>query len=147
MRELLRASNALLDRFSEQRQQRIGRLGDNVRRSLAFQKETVATALTIAGIDRDELGDWTPPSEPGQLRSFLDGLPKARLCEDQMLLNDFQNFPGFETVRTMQHGTAVFSGNGVTLTIVMTNRHGLEEQTGADLIYRNETYGSFVIVQ
>jgi hypothetical protein len=47
----------------------------------------------------------------------------------------------------MQHGAAVFSGNGVTLTVVMANRLGLEEQTGADLIYRNETFGSFVIVQ
>jgi hypothetical protein len=147
VRELLPRSNALLDRFSEQRQQTIRHLGDNVRRSLAFQKETVATALTIAGLDRDELGDWNPPLESGQLRSFLDGLPKARFREDQMLLNDFQNFPGFETVRTMQHGAAVFSANGVTLTVVMANRHSLEEQTGADLIYRNETYGSFVIVQ
>lgn len=147
VRELLPESNPLLDRFSEQRRQRIGRLGDNVRRSLAYQKETVATALTIAGLNRTELGDWTPPAEPGQLRSFLDGLPKARLREDQMLLNDFQNFPGFDTVRTMQHGAAVFSAKGVTLTVVMANRHGLEEQTGADLIYRNETFGSFVIVQ
>src|SRR5690242_5333320 len=47
VRELLPESNALLDRFSEQRRERIGRLGDNVRRSLAYQKETVATALTI----------------------------------------------------------------------------------------------------
>jgi hypothetical protein len=147
VRELLPESNALLDRFSQQRRERIGRLGDNVRRSLAYQKETVATALTIAGLGRNELGDWSPPPESGELQSFLDGLPKARLREDQMLLSDFQNFPGFETIRKMQHGAAVFSANGVTLTVVMANRLGLEEQTGADLIYRNETFGSFVIVQ
>jgi hypothetical protein len=47
----------------------------------------------------------------------------------------------------MQHATAVFTNNRVTLTVVMANRQPLEKQLGADLIYRNETYGSFVIVQ
>ena len=33
------------------------------------------------------------------------------------------------------------------LTVIMANRTPLEEQTGADLIYYNETYGAFVLVQ
>jgi hypothetical protein len=35
----------------------------------------------------------------------------------------------------------------VRVTVVMANRLPLEEQTGADLIYFNETYRSFVLVQ
>lgn len=147
VRELLPDSHALLDRFSAARRRTIGRLGETVRRSLAYQKETLATALEFAGLNRDQIGDWNPTEESGQLRSFLDGLPQARLREDQMLLNDFQQFPGFDLVRTMQHGAAQFSANGVTLTVVMANRQPLEQQTGADLIYRNETFGSFVVVQ
>jgi hypothetical protein len=147
VRELLPESNALLDRFSEKRRQTISRLGENVRRSLAYQKETLATALEFAGLGRDEVGDWNPPAESGEVRSFLDGLRQARLREDQMLLNDFHNFPGFDLIRTMHHGAAQFSANGVTLTVVMANRQPLEQQTGADLIYRNETFGAFVIVQ
>ena len=56
-------------------------------------------------------------------------------------------FPGFETVRRTQHTTAVFENDRVSLTVVMANRLPLERQLGADLIYRNATYGSFVIVQ
>lgn len=52
-----------------------------------------------------------------------------------------------DLIRTMQHGAAVFRKDGVRLTVVMANRHALEEQTGADLIYRNESFGSFVFVQ
>jgi hypothetical protein len=147
VRELLPEANALLDRFSEQRRQTIGRLGDNVTRSLAFQKETVATALALADIDREELGEWTRPSGSSDLASFLDGLPRARLREDPMVIHDFQTFPGFEVVRRMQFGAAVFRGDGVKLTVVMANRQPLEKQTGADLIYRNETFGSFVFIQ
>ena len=147
VRELLPESNALLERFSEERRQAIGRLSETVRRSLAYQKETLATALTLAGLDRKEIGDWNPSAGLGEVRSFIDGLQQARLREGQMLLNDYQNFPGFDLVRTMQYGAAQFSANGVRLTVVMANRHPLEQQTGADLIYRNETFGSFVIVQ
>ncbi|WP_239491451.1 hypothetical protein [Luteitalea sp. TBR-22] len=99
-------------------------------------------------MERDAISDWSPSPQSGaKVSSFLDGLPQARLREDEMLLNDFQNFPGFELVRKMPHGAAQFSAQGVTLTVVMANRLPLEEQTGADSIYRNETFGSFVVGQ
>lgn len=145
VRSLLPESNALLERFSERRRELIEGLSDKARNALAYQKETVATALALAGLDTAELGDWQPQEDGAA--SFLDGLPQARLREDQMLVNDLQNFPGFDVVRTMQHGAAVFRKKNVRLTVVMANRHGLEEQTGADLIYRNESFGSFVFVQ
>jgi hypothetical protein len=144
VRGLLPQSNAMLDRFSEQRRQRIADLSSGARQALAFQKETVATALALAGLGVDELKGWQP--EAGAT-SFLDGLPQARLREDQMLLHDLAKFPGFDLVRTMQHGAAVFRRDNIKLTVVMANRHALEQQTGADLIYRNESFGSFVFVQ
>ena len=64
-----------------------------------------------------------------------------------MIINDLGTFPGFEAVRPMNHTCAVFKSDHVRLTVVMANRNRLEEQLGADLIYRNETYGSFVVVQ
>jgi hypothetical protein len=145
VRSLLPESNALLDRFSEKRRELIAGLSERARNALAYQKETVATALALAGLDIAELRDWQPQQDIAA--SFLDGLPQARLREDQMLVNDLQNFPGFEIVRTMQHGAAVFRKDDIRLTVVMANRHVLEEQTGADLIYRNEAFGSFVFVQ
>ena len=147
MRDILPESNRLLERFSESRRQLIADLSGEARTALAYQKETVGTALTLAGIERQGLQDWRPRVENGQVQSFLDGLSEAYLREDQMVINDLGTVPGFETVRRTQHATAVFTNNRVSLTVVMANRLGLEKQLGADLIYRNETYGSFVIVQ
>lgn len=111
VRELLPKSNALLDRFGQKRQRTIADLPGNTRRALAYQKETVATALTLAGIDRRELQHWQPELQTGAVRSFLDGLPQVRLREDQMLLNGLSSFPGFEVIRTMQHGAVVFTND------------------------------------
>ena len=147
VRTLLPEANRLLERFSESRRRLIADLSGEARTSLAYQKETVATALTLAGIERQELQDWRPRGENSQVRSFLDGLGEAYLREDQMVINDLGTFPGFETVRQTQHATAVFTNDRVSLTVVMANRLPLEKQLGADLIYRNETYRSFVIVQ
>ena len=147
IRQLLPESSALLERFSARRKEVIAALSTNTRRALAYQKETLATALAFAGIDRTTLLGWQPSTESGPVQSFLDGLKEARLREDQILSNDLTTFPGFELVKSMRHASAVFTNDRVTLTVVMANRNPLEEQTGADLIYRNETYGSFVIVQ
>ena len=147
VRELLPEATRLLERFSKSRRRLIANLGSEARTALAYQKETVATALTLADIKRQELQDWQPRFEKGQVQSFLDGLGKAYLREDQMVINDLGTFSGFEAVHRTQHTTAVFTNDRVSLTVVMANRLPLEKQLGADLIYRNETYGSFVIVQ
>jgi hypothetical protein len=102
VRSLLPESNALLDRFSEKRRELIAGLSVKARNALAYQKETVATALALAGLDVAELREWQP--QEVRAVSFLDGLPQARLREDQMLLNDLHNFPGFDVVRSIPQG-------------------------------------------
>ena len=149
IRGLSDASRPLLDRFSAARRRNIAGLGRRVRDALAYQKETVATALALAGIDRTELQMWQPP-EPGPAAaatSFLDGLESARVREDPMVVNDMMNVPGFEQVRNMSYGAAVFQNDAARLTVVLANRLPLEQQLGADLIYFNETYKAFIIVQ
>ena len=64
------------------------------RRALAYQKETVATALTLAGLERNELQGWQPRRENRQVRSFLDGVGEAYLREEQMIFNGLGTFPG-----------------------------------------------------
>lgn len=147
IRQLAPQASALLDRFSEARTERIRRLSDRARESLAQQKEAVLTALSIAGLSRDPIQEWTPSDEAPV--SFLDGLPSARLREDPMVVNDLQNLPGFDVVKTYPYGAAVFESEETSerLTVILANRLPLEEQTGTDLIYFNETYQSFVMVQ
>lgn len=147
IREIEPQASTLLDRFSEARARRIGRLSAKTRDNLAQQKEAVLTALAIAGVSRDSVQEWTPSDEVPV--SFLDGLPSVRLREDPMVINDLQNLPGFDVIKTYTYGAAVFESEATSerLTVILANRLPLEEQTGTDLIYFNETYQSFVMVQ
>lgn len=137
----------LLARYSTERVERLTALSPATRRELAFQKEAIGTALAISGLDRAELREWEPPIG-GRPASFLDGLARARVREDLMIVNDFARFPGFVLDRTAVTGAAVFyDGQGTPLTVIIANRQPLEELTGADLIYCNERFNSFVMVQ
>ncbi len=134
-----------LARYSKERGERIGRLSGRVRKALAPQKMAVATSLDIAGFSRESLSEWDPgESKP---TSFLDGMPTARLREDPMVFNDLIKLPGHKFIRTMPYDAAVFERETARLTVIMTNRLPLEEQFGTDLIYYNETYHSFIMVQ
>ncbi len=66
-----------------------------------------------------------------------------------MVMNDLTKIPGFDLVSEGVHitGQAVFQSDTERLTVVLANRLPLEEQTGTDLIYFNETFQSFVMVQ
>ena len=138
-----------LARFSARRAMALRRLEPRARENLAYQKEALGLALGIAGLPKDDLLAWQPSD--GEQQSFLDGLPGAQVREDVMLLSDFSTFPGFQPMDAVTHyGSKVFSSEqdpSVRLTVIMANRLPLEQQTGADLIYFNEAYRSFVMVQ
>lgn len=137
-----------LVRFSDRRAELLGRLTPIARMNLAIQKETVATALEIAQIGTEELMAWAPAE--GEQRSFLQGIPQAYVREDAMLVADYSSVPGFEAISNLPFAARVFQDSqnpDIRLTVIMANRLKLEEQTGADLIYYNETYRSFVMVQ
>lgn len=147
IRQLAPQASTLLDRFSVSRTVLIRRLPDKARENLAQQKEAVLTALSIAGISRAPVQEWAPSDDTPV--SFLDGLASVRLREDPMVVNDLQNLPGFDVIRTYAYGAAVFESEDASerLTVILANRLPLEEQTGTDLIYFNEAYQSFVMVQ
>lgn len=147
VRQLSSQASTLLERFSQARIERIQRFSAKARSNLAQQKEALLTALSIAGLSRDPIQEWAPPD--GTPVSFLDGLPNVRLREDPMVINDLQNLPGFDVIKTYPYGAAVFESEETSerLTVILANRLPLEEQTGTDLIYFNETYQSFVMVQ
>jgi hypothetical protein len=147
IRQLAPQASTLLERFSQARTVRIRQLSAKARENLAQQKEALLTALSIAGLSRASVQEWAPSDETPV--SFLDGLPSARLREDPMVINDLHILPGFEVIKTYTYGAAVFESEETSerLTVILANRLSLEEQTGTDLIYFNETYQSFVMVQ
>lgn len=136
----------VLARYREERRNRIARLPSVTQRALAEQKEAVGTALAIAGIARDELAGWDYSEESGAI-SFIAGLPRVRLREDQMVVNDLSVLPGHEEIESSIHGATVFENSQSRLTVILANRLPLEEQTGTDLIYYNETFKCFLMVQ
>lgn len=145
VRRLAPQASSILERYSKERIERVGRLSLKARESLAYQKEAVLTALFIADINRDPVQEWSPPD--GTPVSFLDGLPTARLREDPMVVHDLMHLPGFDILKTYPYSAAVFESDSERLTVILANRLPLEEQTGTDLIYFNETFQSFVMVQ
>jgi hypothetical protein len=123
---------------------RVAMLTPQKREALAFEKEMVGTALSFSGIDRREMQDWSLPSDSA---SFLDGLPQVRMREDAMVMHDMRVVPGFEYIRPVAKSAAVFQSGEITLTLVLANHLAIEEQLGADLLYFNETYQSFTLIQ
>lgn len=145
LRELSATAREVLDRYVGDRSAVVSRMLGDVRRALAYQKDTVGVALALAGIERDELAAWQPAtSHP---TSFLDGLPQVVLREDAMVVSDMMKMPGFDFVSGTPYSAARFVSDRVRLTVTLANHLPLEEQFGADLIYYNETYASFVMVQ
>lgn len=135
---------ATIDRFERERR-RIAGLSSRNKAALAIEKEMLGTALSFAGFSREEMRGWTMPEDSEA--SFLDGLDRVRLREDAMVANDMRVVPGFEFVRPVAKSAAQFRSGDVRLTVVLANHLAIEEQLGADLIYYNEAYRAFTIIQ
>ena len=138
-----------LDRLSEARALRLAALAPQARENLALQKESLTTALEIAGVGSDSVLDWQLGEKTPN--SFLEGLTEVYAREDTMLHADLTSIPGFSALDEAPHRySKTFAADddpSNRVTVVMANRHALEEQTGADLIYYNEKYKSFVMIQ
>ena len=109
------------------------------------QRDAVLLALSLVGIgDRDDLQLCEPPNVT---RSFLDQLPQSFVSEEQVLRADAQGFPGMAAMQGAHIDRRIFTSGDRRLDLVFAHRERLEEITGADFIYYNATFGSFVLVQ
>ena len=127
-------------------------LSPRARTNLGNQKDAVNVALRAAGIEPQELASWRAPStfDSTEHRFFLEGLSARRMWEDDMILHDASVIPGFRQIRKTSPVIARFQGKmrpANRMTVIMANKRPLELQTGTDLIYFNEEYKSFVMVQ
>jgi hypothetical protein len=139
---------AMVDRIAEVRPAFLDRLTQAQETALVLEKEATVSALKFAGLSTASLAAWQPPQPTADgVPSFLAGLSEARLREDAMVLHDLQHVPGWERIASLEYGAVVFSDGHTQLTVIHANKQPLEEFFGADLIYYNETYRSFVMVQ
>jgi|SRR5579864_1859943 len=130
------------------------------------EREALGAALDIfSGSNklRDSvLSQWAPPERAlsevneqnstarllesgGRSSSFLSGIPQRFVQEESALQHDLFNWPGMTPVHIA--GTSVFSQGGRRLEVIYANRNSLEHTLGVDLIYYNEDYDSYVLVQ
>lgn len=137
----------LIERFTTSTRERLGGLSPEVLANLAYQKEAVASALNLAGMSRAPLAEWALNGEDAP-KSFLDGLPQVRMREDPMVIQDMRQVPGYDYLRDVPNAAAaVFADGDDRLTVIMANRQPLEQQTGTDLIYYNQKFKAFIMVQ
>lgn len=80
---------------------------------------------------------------PNQI-SFLDGIPHY-IREESAIQHDLYNWSGIRASHIA--GTSTFIEGDRQLDIIYTNRNDLEHTLGVDLIYYNEFYELFVLIQ
>jgi hypothetical protein len=143
------ASLAALERLEllkKQSREPIQRPGASV---VALERDALGMALdtfdTTGKLRPKTLKGWVAP-EGGQLTSFLDGLRGVRTIEDQIIAHDAATFSGAEATRFTAIG-AVFRVGNRSLEVFNFNRTRVEHATGADLLYFNQRYNAWTLVQ
>ncbi len=108
------------------------------------------------------LGEWAPREEsvtdlneskmtanliasrPGE-SSFLKGIPQRYLQEEAAIQHDLFNWQGMTPLH--EAGVSVFEQGDRRLEVIYANRNALENTLGVDLIYYNERFQLYVLVQ
>ena len=130
------------------------------------EREALGIALDIFDnshqLRKEVLGGWSPnledvtdlsektlqgliKSPPQGRASFLAGIPKRYFQEESAIQHDLINWEGMTAVH--EAGYSKFQKGDRSLYVIYVNRNALEKTTGVDLIYFNEVFNSFVLVQ
>lgn len=116
----------------------------------AYQRDAVATALQIAGMDgsRLEIAPQLPMHATSGATSIFDSEADVLLVEDTNILRDLDaEDTDWHFIKRQRYPTKTYRSGDRTLTIILANKLQLEHQLGVDLIYVNESLGSVVFVQ
>jgi hypothetical protein len=108
----------------------------------AQERDAVRSAMDFAAVSRDALREVAPAGP----RSIVERLGYAIAPEDLAITHDSLRFLNAKAIASPAGLVELHDGT-TRLVIVNVNRRALESTVGADLIYINETTGSFVLVQ
>lgn len=149
LRQLDPNSLAALERLEalrDQSREKITRPGFEI---VAEQRDAVGIALdafdSTGELRRETLKGWAAP-QTSTLPSFLDGLAGIRTIEDQLIARDVSTFPGKQAVRPTVLG-AVFGLADQKLEVFNVNRTAIENALGVDLLYWNESFDAWTLIQ
>lgn len=108
------------------------------------------------------LGEWAPSEDQltdldegektarlasgaGAVSSFMKGIPNQYIQEEAAIQHDLFNWPGMTPMH--EAGVSVFESGDRRLEVIYANRNDLEHTLGVDLLYYNESFQLFVLVQ
>lgn len=133
---------------------------------LLQEREALGIALDIFSgsnkLRNEIIGSWAPKKEQlieiddelaeAQLKksesghsSFLSGIKSQHIQEESALQHDLFSWEGLTPIH--EAGISVFTQGHRKLEVIYANRNSLEATTAVDLIYYNETYNAFILVQ
>jgi len=142
------------------------RLSGKAAEVILQEREALGIALDIFEgenkLRKEVLGGWAPNlhdvsdlSEktfkaslnklPAGRASFLSSIPSRYIQEESAIQHDLMNWEGMSAIHEM--GISHFERGNRSLDVIYANRNELEKTTGVDLIYFNQSYNSFVLVQ
>jgi hypothetical protein len=109
------------------------------------QRDGIGLVLEIGGLDRDVLREWSPDSAASP--SFLAGVRPPSVSEQQLLNHDVGRFPDLVEELNAEVDWRVFENDRRRMFVMNANMEPVEETLGVDVVYYNETFKSFVLVQ
>lgn len=113
-------------------------------RLLNEQRDGVGLLLEIGGIGRESLREWAPPATRA---SFLAGMTQRSVSEETLINHDVRRFPGLVEALGAEVDWQVFEGNRRQMFVMNANMEPVENTLGVDVVYFNDTFKSFVLVQ
>lgn len=149
VRQLDPESFAALERLEALRDQSHEYITSPGYQIVAEQRDAVGIALdafdATGDLRKETLKGWAAPGQL-PLTSFLDGLAGIRTIEDQLIARDAAVFPGTKAVRHTVLG-AVFGLGEHKLEVFNINRTSTENALGVDLLYWNEYFDAWTLIQ
>ncbi len=142
-------SYEVLDRLERQRDASESTVDLPAAHIVAQERDATGIVLDIFDashqLRKDVLTGWTPPIAR-RIRSFLDGLEGVRTIEDHHIAHDARIFPEATGQRVTAIGTVFELGNR-SVEVMNVNRTRIETTIGVDLIYYNEQFGAWTMLQ
>lgn len=114
----------------------------------AAEKDALGLALDIFSFPKAKVFQSWDAEDGRSGKSFLEGLHKYTVYEDDLISEDLNQFEGFKKMKGKITGVVEFENKDHDrLLVINANRKPLEKATGVDLIYYHRGYHAFTLVQ
>lgn len=116
-------------------------------KTLAEEKDAANIALRIAGFDKTEVLNMSPPQPAERITAFIETFKNFSIIEDRMIEHDTRFFGSWSQLNPYMIGAVEFEKDGEKLLIINANRGNIEYSMGVDLIYYFEKFDSYLLIQ